>query len=289
MTPAAPAAPAAPTAGAALELRAGAMVWRREMLHYLRDPARAAVSLFQPMLFLFILGVGLARLLAESGADGSAGDAYLRFLFPGVLVMAAQAPAVSAGASIVWDRESGFLREMLVAPVRRSTLVLAKCLGGATVATCNAVVVLACAGLVGIPYHPGLLAALLAQLGLTALAMTALGAAVAVSIRRIQTFHTVLGVLMTPLLFLSGMMFPLSAMPGWMAAVALANPLTYAVDAQRRTIAAVGGADPAESAAFLSTVEWGGWQPPVALELLLVAACTAAALAWTSRRFARPR
>ncbi|MBV2365638.1 ABC transporter permease [Streptomonospora sp. NEAU-YY374] len=263
------------------------MVWRREMLHFVRDPARAAVSLFQPMLFLFILGVGLARLLDESSAGGSAGDAYLRFVFPGVLVMAAQAPAISAGASIVWDRESGFLREMLVAPVHRSTLVLGKCLGGATVATCNAVVVLACAGLVQIPYHPGLLAALLAQLSLTALAMTALGSAVAVSIRRMQTFHTVLGVLMTPLLFLSGMMFPLSAMPGWMAAIALANPLTYAVDAQRRTIEAVIGGGPAQSTAFLSTVEWGGWQPPVALEVLLVAACTAAALTWTARRFAR--
>ncbi|MGW1288118.1 ABC transporter permease [Streptomyces sp. NPDC001118] len=101
----------------AAEWRAGRMVWRREMIHFFRDRTRVVVSLLQPLVFLYILGVGLSRLVAEGSSDN-----YLLFLFPGVLVMAAQAPAISVGASIVWDRQSGFLREMLVAPVRRSTL-----------------------------------------------------------------------------------------------------------------------------------------------------------------------
>jgi ABC-2 type transport system permease protein len=260
------------------------MVWRREMLHFLRDPVRTAVSLLQPMVFLFILGVGLSRMYAQAGTGAGVGG-YLVFLFPGVLVMAVQAPAVSVGASIVWDRQSGFLREMLVAPVRRSTLLLAKCLGGATVATCTGLVVLACCGLVGIPYRPDLVLLLLAQSGLTALVMTSIAALVACTIRRLQTFNTVLTVLMTPVLFLSGAMFPVSAMPAWMAPAALANPLTYAVDAMRRTIGARLPQGQAE--ALAQPVAWGGWHPTVAVEIGLVAGFCVAALALSVRRFAR--
>ncbi|QUQ63715.1 ABC transporter permease [Kutzneria sp. CA-103260] len=259
----------------AAELRAGRMVWRREMIHFFRDRTRVAVSLLQPLLFLYILGIGIARLVA-----GSVGD-YLLFLFPGVLVMAAQAPAISVGASIVWDRQSGFLREMLVAPVRRSTLLIGKCLGGATVATCQGAVVLASAGLIGVPYRVDLFAALLAELLLAALAMTAVAAVAAVTIRRVQTFNTVLTVLTTPMMFLSGLMFPVSAMPAWMATLTLVNPLTYAVDAMRRTV--VGSSDDL----LFQPVTWGGWQVPPTLELALVFGFTLVTLVVASRRFSR--
>lgn len=265
------------------ELRAARMVWRREMLHFLRDRTGTLVALLQPLLFLYVLGVGLGRLLA--GGAGTAGD-YLTFLFPGVLVMAAQPAAISVGASIVWDRESGFLREMLVAPVARGTLLAGKCLGGATVAACQGVVVLASAGLIHIPYRPGLFGLLLAELALTALAMTVLGAVIAVVIRRPRTFTTVLGVLMTPLIFLSGLMFPVAAMPAWMSWLTLADPLTYAVDAMRRTI---GHYQPPQRAGTLfAPVSWGGLTPPPLAELGLVAAFTVVALAVAARRFARP-
>jgi ABC-2 type transport system permease protein len=207
------------------------------------------------------------------------------FLFPGVLVMAAQAPAISVGASIVWDRQSGFLREMLVAPVRRSTVLIGKCVGGAAVATCQGTVVLASAGLIGVPYRLDLFALLLAELALTALAVTVFGALVAVTIRRLQTFNIVLNVLITPLMFLSGLMFPISAMPGWMAVLARANPLTYAVDAMRRTTTARLSTGP--PSALSEPVAWAGWHPPVLLELALVVAFTAVALSIASRRFAR--
>ncbi|TDD89271.1 ABC transporter permease [Actinomadura rubrisoli] len=262
-----------------VELRAARMVWKREMVKFVRDRARWATSLFQPLLFLFVLGTGLAALVNSPGAD------YRTFLFPGVLVMAVQAPAISAGASIVWDRESGFLREMLVAPVRRGTLLTGKCLGGATVAACEGLVVLLSAGLIGVPYRLDLFVLLLGELLLTGLAMTVLGAAVAVCIRRAQTFHTVLGVLMTPMIFLSGLMFPIGALPMWLAWLSFANPLTYAVDVMRRTIAAYlpGGRPP-----LFEPVAWGGWTPPVLLELGLVAGFTIVVLALASRRFARP-
>ncbi|HEU5159749.1 MAG TPA: ABC transporter permease [Streptosporangiaceae bacterium] len=285
VTPAPPDDHPAGIARLAAELRVVRMVWRREMLHFVRDRARAVVSLLQPMLFLFVLGVGLARLFTDSGGAYGSGADYLMFLFPGVLVMAAQVPAISVGASIVWDRQSGFLREMLVTPARRETLLIGKCLGGTTVATCQGAVVLATAGLVHIPYRTGLFALLLAELALTSLALTALGAMVAVTIRRIQTFNTVLTVLITPLIFLSGLMFPIKAMPSWMAALSLANPLTYAVDVMRRTITAC--LPPRRGHALAEPVAWGSWHPSLPLEVAVVALFTVVALAVAGRRFAR--
>ncbi|WP_243788714.1 ABC transporter permease [Saccharopolyspora gloriosae] len=270
---------------AAGEWRAGSMVWRREVLHFLRDRTRITVSLLQPLLFLYVLGIGLSRLVAGAGGGEQAAGEYMLFLFPGVLVMAAQAPAISVGASIVWDRHSGFLREMLAAPVFRSTLLLGKCLGGASVATAQGTVVLLSAGLVGVPYHPGLFAILLAELALAALAMTVLAAVVAVTIKRMQTFNTVLTVLITPLMFLSGLMFPISAMPAWMASLTLVNPLTYIVDAMRHTILDRLGEAP--SSVIFAPVHWGQWEVPPAVELGLVLGFAVVALTIAAQRFAR--
>ena len=266
------------------EIRAGFMVWRREMVHFLRTPLHAAASLLQPLLFLCVLGVGLSRLLA-AGSSAS-GDQYLAFLFPGVLVMAVQSPALAVGASIVSDRQSGFMREMLAAPVGRGTLVVGKCLGGATVATCQGGVLLAGAGMAGIPYRADLFAILLAELALSALSMTVFAAVIAVSIRSIQTFHTVLSVLLTPMLFLSGMMFPISAMPHWMELLALVNPLTYAVDAMRGTIAVFRSG--VELSPLSEPVSWFGWHVPPLLEIVLVAVFSVAGLVAASRRFSCP-
>ncbi|GAB2684546.1 hypothetical protein GCM10027271_53530 [Saccharopolyspora gloriosae] len=267
------------------EWRAGSMVWRREVLHFLRDRTRVAVSLLPPFLFLYVLGVGLSRLFADAGGGARAASDYMLFLFPGVLVMAAQAPAISVGASIVWDRQTGFMREMLAAPVFRGTLLLGKCLGGATVATAQSAVVLLTAGLVGVPYHPALFAMLVVEVSIAALSMTVLAAAVAVLIKRVQTFNTVLSVLITPLVFLSGMMFPISAMPGWMASLTLVNPLTYAVDAMRHTILGQLGAP--QSTLIFTPVEWGGTPVPPLVEMAVVLAFSALALVVIGRRFAR--
>src|SRR3954462_2337157 len=142
-----------PGAGVRSDLRAIRVVWHRELIRFARDRARMITALVQPVLFLFVLGTGLSR-LASSGTHG----VNLRtFVYPGVLAMAVLFTAMFSAASIVWDREFGFLREMMVAPVRRSSLVLGKCLGGATVAAFQGVVVVAIAGLVGVPYAPALI------------------------------------------------------------------------------------------------------------------------------------
>ena len=127
-----------PARSARGELRAIKVVWQRELIRFSRDRLRILTSLMQPFLFLFVLGTGLSR-LASAGTHG----VNLRtFVYPGVLCMAVMFTAMFSAASLVWDREFGFLREMMVAPVRRSSLVLGKCLGGATVAGFQGVIVL---------------------------------------------------------------------------------------------------------------------------------------------------
>nr|WP_083950955.1 ABC transporter permease [Actinomadura rubrobrunea] len=255
------------------------MIWRREILHFARDRTGTAVSLLQPLLFLFIFGAGVAGLLPASG-----GPAYQLFLFSGILVMAAQGPAVAVGSSMLWERQNGFLREMLVSPVRRGTLLMGKCLGGTTVATCQAAILLAAAAPIGVPFHLGLYALLLVEIALTALAMTAVGVLAAGLVRRPQTFGTALTVVMAPLTFLSGAMFPFAAMPGWMAALALINPLSYAVDGMRRTVAAFLPDPPAQLFQQLSV---GPWHPSVPLEWGAITVGGLLCLAAAARRFSR--
>src|SRR5256884_6982956 len=136
------------------DARAMKIVWQRELIRFGQDRVRIVTSLIQPFLFLFVLGTGLSRIAAA----GTHGVNLRTFVYPGVLCMAVMFTAMFSAASLVWDREFGFLREMMVAPVWRGSLVLGKCLGGATVAGFQGVIVLCLAGLVGVPYAAGLLA-----------------------------------------------------------------------------------------------------------------------------------
>ncbi|KJY41830.1 ABC transporter [Streptomyces sp. NRRL B-1568] len=263
------------------ELRAVRVVWQREMIRFLRNRSLLAMNLLQPALTLLVLGTGLNALVSTPTSTGD----YRAYLFPGVLMMTVQMPAMTAGASIVWDCETGFLREMLVAPVRRSSLLLGKCLGGATVATCQGLVVIGLAWTAHVPYHPAVIATLVGELALTALTLTALGTLVAVCITRIQTFQAVLAFALTPMLFLSGAMFPLAGLPTWLTALCLANPLTYTVDLLRQAVAAH-----APGPTATAVTAWpAGWQPSTATELTITATIGLAALALAARRFSRPR
>ncbi len=143
------------------DLRAVSIVWRREMIRFRRDRLRAITSLIQPLLFLLVLGTGLSSLAKGSFPSGVN---FKTFIFPGVLAMSVLFTAMFSAASIVWDREFGFLREMLVAPVSRSAIVIGKCLGGATIATVQGVIMLALAGLAGVPYNLALILTLIGEL-----------------------------------------------------------------------------------------------------------------------------
>src|SRR5256885_3494112 len=142
------------------DLRAVSIVWRRELIRFRTDRLRAITSLVQPVLFLFVLGTGLSR-LASRGLP--AGVDFRTFIYPGVLAMSVLFTAIFSAASIVWDREFGFLREMLFAPVSRASIVIGKCLGGATIATMQGLIILALAGLAGVPYDPVLMLILIGE------------------------------------------------------------------------------------------------------------------------------
>src|SRR6201987_4796964 len=133
------------------DLRAVSMMWKPELIRFRRDRLRAVTSLIQPLLFLLVLGTGLSSLASHSLP---AGVNFKTFIYPGVLAMSVLFTAIFSAASIVWDRELGFLREMLVAPVSRSAIVIGKCLGGATVATFQGLIFLALAGVAHVPYDP---------------------------------------------------------------------------------------------------------------------------------------
>jgi len=248
--------------------RAIKVVWRRELIRFRRDRLRMVTSLMQPLLFLFVLGTGLSSLM---GGTGAASDVNVRtFLFPGVLTLAVLFTAVFSAGSIVWDREFGFLREMVVAPVGRWAIVVGKCVGGATVATFQGLVLLALAGLVGVPYNPLMIVLVVAELMLIALMITAFGVMVAARIKTFQAFMAMTQVLMLPMFFLSGALFPLNNLSTWLTILTHINPLTYAVDLVRRTIFAFIDVGPA-GASFVSGVTWGDWLVPMWLEAVIIA------------------
>ncbi|GII92278.1 ABC transporter permease [Sinosporangium siamense] len=256
-----------PGIGVAHNLRAVKVVVHREALRFLDDRSRMISTLIQPVLWLFVLGTGFGTLVqgAIPGID------YRTFIYPGMISMTVMTTAMFSAGSIVWDREYGFLREMLVAPVSRGAIVTGKCLGGAMVATLQGVVVLALAGLVGVPYDPVLMVSLLLMMFLTAFTVTAFGVLVAAKMKGITAFFAIVQMVMMPMLFLSGAMFPLANLPAWLHILTTINPLTYAVDPLRQSV--FSHLDlPAEVSAVLNPgVQWAGWQVPVALELGLVA------------------
>jgi ABC-2 type transport system permease protein len=249
------------------ELRAIKVVWQRELLRFARDRLRIVTSLVQPFLFLFVLGTGLSRIAAA----GTHGVNLRTFVYPGVLCLAVMFTAMFSAASLVWDREFGFLREMMVAPVARGSLVLGKCLGGATVAGFQGVVVIALAGLVEVPYSGELIAEVFALQLLLAFAITAFGVMVAARISQVQSFMALMQMVVLPMFFLSGALFPVSGQPRWLELLNRLDPLTYAVDPMRRAVFAHLHISPLARQELDPGVTWWGWHVPGLLEAGVVA------------------
>jgi ABC-2 type transport system permease protein len=239
--------------------------------------------LIQPLLFLVAIGFGLESLSAAStdGVD------LKTFIFPGVLCVAVLFPAMISAASLVWDRELGFLREMTVAPVSRTSIILGKCLGAATIAASQGVIVLALAGLVDVPYDPGLLLGALGLLVLLAFAVSAFGMLVAVTIKQAQTFTWVMQLVVFPTVFLSGALYPVAGLPAWLEVLNRLSPLTYAVDPMRHLV--FDHLDVSETArqTLDPGVTWFGWQVPPLLEVGIVLLLGIAMLGAAVWRFSR--
>jgi daunorubicin resistance ABC transporter membrane protein len=257
-----------PERGLRQDLRAAGIVWRRELIRFRTDRLRAIAGLIQPVLFLLVLGTGLST-LAQHGLPP--GVNFKTFIYPGVLAMSVLFTAMFSASSIVWDREFGFLREMLVAPVSRAALVIGKCLGGATVATFQGIVILILAWLADVPYNPVLIITLIGELLLLSFTLTAFGVMMAARIKQIQAFMALTQMLLMPLFFLSGALYPLRGLPTWLAVVTRFDPLSYVVNPMRHAVFSHLSISQLAEHALTPGISWAGWLVPQWLCLAMVA------------------
>jgi ABC-2 type transport system permease protein len=248
------------------EWRAIKIMWRREMIRFANDRVRIVTSLVQPFLFLFVLGSGL-----NAFAGGASADFNLKtFIFPGILCMSVMFAAMFSSMSIVWDREFGFLREMMVAPIRRSSIVLGKVLGGATVASLQGLILIVIAPLVDVPWSVPLVVGAFLLMLLLAASITAFGVMIAARIKQMQSFMGVMQMIIMPMFFISGALYPVNDLPGWLTVLNRLDPITYAVDPMRKLVFNHLDNIPPQLA-DTTGVTWFGWNVPTALEIAIVA------------------
>ena len=265
------------------ELRTIQMVWQREIIRFVRTRTRILSSFVQPILFLFVLGYGMTTLVGTTG-----GFDFKKFVFPGIVSMTVVTTAIFSAISIVWDREFGFLREMLVAPVSRGSLVLGKALGGSTIATVQGTIMLALAPLIGVHLTVLLVLEVILLEALMAFGLTTFGVFVASRIQKMEGFQVVMQLVLFPMIFLSGALFPLQGLPSWLAFITRINPLTYAVDPLRHVVFAIQNMPPAAAARFATGVTIFGYLLPLWGEILIVVAFALIFLTLAIKGFGKP-
>ncbi|TRZ49470.1 MAG: ABC transporter [Dehalococcoidia bacterium] len=207
-------------------------IWYRDLLRFRRDKVRMVGSITFPLLFLVVFGSGL------SGTMGmlAPGVNFSKFIFPGIVGMTVLMTSFTAGVSVVWDREFGFLKEVLVAPISRVAVAAGKTLGGATIALIQGIVMLLFAPIFGVSLPPGIVLKLLPVMFLVASALSAMGILLASRIKSMEAHQVVMQFLMFPMIFLSGVFFPVGNLPSWMSVLVKINPATYGVDSIRQLV-----------------------------------------------------
>ena len=219
-----------PSFGRASPLRIVRVIWLREVLAYSRDRARLISALVMPLLMIAIFGEGFGRSVDtfEEGIN------YRQFIYPGVVAMMVLMNSVFSGISIIWDREFGFLREMLVAPISRTAIGVGKLLGGSSIAVVQASLLFLLAPLLGVNLSPLVIVQLWVLMLILSLAMSAVGIVIASKVRTVESFQMVTQMTIMPAMFLSGIFFPVNNVPLFIEILAKINPVTYAVAPIRR-------------------------------------------------------
>jgi len=211
-------------------------IWYRDLLRFWRDKMRMVTSLTFPLLFLVVFGSGLGGSMGmlAPGVD------FSKFMFPGIIGMTVLMTSFMSGVSVVWDREFGFLREVLVAPVSRVAVAAGKTLGGATIALIQGIIILLFAPLFGIAFPPQVLPILIPVMFLVACALAAMGIFLASRIKSMEAHQAVMQLLVFPMVFLSGVFFPVNNLPTWMSVLVKINPATYGIDPIRHLVLGAG-------------------------------------------------
>lgn len=207
-------------------------IWYRDVLRFWHDKMRLINSIIFPLLFLFVFGSGLSSRMGILGP----GVDFTKFMFPGIIGMTVLMSSFMAGVSVVWDREFGFLKEVLVAPISRASVAMGKTLGSATVALLQGLVILLFAPLIGLSLSLWSVLALVPLMLLLATSLGSLGVLLATRIRSMEAFQAAMQMLMFPMVFLSGAFFPLQGLPLWMNILVKLNPATYGVTPIRQVV-----------------------------------------------------
>jgi ABC-2 type transport system permease protein len=207
-------------------------IWYRDVLRFWYDKARMLSALLFPVIFLFIFGSGLRGTIGIMGG----GVDFVQFMYPGIIGMSVLMGSFMSGVSIVWDREFGFLKEVLVAPISRISVALGRALGSATVATIQGIMILVLAPAVKVSLSVWTVLALIPLMFLLATSMGSLGILLASRVKSTEAFQAIMQMLMFPMIFLSGVFFPMQNLPGWMSVIVKINPATYGVSTIRQVV-----------------------------------------------------
>ena len=234
-------------------MRAVWILWLRQLKRYSRARTRVIGALGQPILFLFALGYGFGPIFARAGQGN-----YLEFVAPGIIAMGIIFNAVFGGIEIIWDRQFGFLKETLVAPVPRLAIVLGRTLGGATTAMLQGVIVLVVCVIAGFRiHHPLLVPLALLFMFLIALVFAAIGTAIGSVLRDMQGFQLIMNFLVMPLFFFSNALFPVAGLPPALRLIVRLNPLSYGVAGMRAALVGDASLDMATDLAVLAALAAG--------------------------------
>jgi len=204
-------------------------VWLREFKRFYRDKARFASSIVRPLLWLFIIGLGIGGSMRFSGMDLD----YLPFITPGIIGMSVLFTSLFSGVSVIWDREFGFLKEMLVAPISRVSIILGKALGGATASIIQSLIIIVIAIFIGVPITTSSFLMLLPTITIISVGFVALGITIASLMDTMEGFNVIMNFIVMPMFLLSGALFPINNLPSSINWIIYVNPMTYSVETMR--------------------------------------------------------
>lgn len=218
-------------------------IWQRDVIKFIRDRARLLGSFAMPIMFLLIFGSGMSgtmKFMLSNTGGGSPDFDYVSFIFPGIVAMTLLMTSIFSSLSVIQDKEFGYMREILVSPISRVNIAIGKVLGGATVALLQGLLMFFLVPLIGVQVEWGSILLLIPVMFLISCALSSLGLLIASSLKSTEGFQFIVQILVMPMIFLSGALFPINNMPAWMDFLVKINPVTYGVDLMKKIMLDVG-------------------------------------------------
>ncbi|SDX88461.1 ABC transporter permease [Salimicrobium album] len=266
-------------------------IWQRDLTKFFRDRARLIGSFSMPILFLLIFGGGMSgsmeTMMAGNMPDGAESFNYVEFVFPGIVAMTLLMTSIFSAMSVIEDKDFGYMKEILVSPISRVSIAIGKMLGAATIATIQGILLFFLIPFLGISYSIMALIQVIPFMFLLGCALSGLGLLFASVIRSTQGFQLTVQILVMPMIFLSGALFPVSNMPAWMDVIVKINPVTYGVDVMKKLMIEVDNIPAAVSEAMGLNITVLGREVTMFAEVLFIAGFAAVLVLFATFSFQR--